>query len=554
MKFSDFNLSKDLLSGLSEAGYIECTPVQEASLQTVINQGRDVYAQSQTGTGKTAAFLVPILQLLFQNDNEDEYALVLTPTRELALQVEKEAKLLAKNLSLKIVHILGGVEYAAQEKGLKDKPRLIIGTPGRLQDFVNQNILDLKKAKYLIVDEADRMFDMGFQNDVLTLITAMRAPKERFSLLFSATLNSKVGNLVWEHMNNPVDIVIEPEQVTVDAIDQEIYHVGRNEKLQLLFSLIRHYQPRNMIIFSNTKVGATQIARFFSQMGMTCGVLEGNMPQAKRTRVINNLTSGKLAYLAATDVAARGIHVPDLDWVVNFDLPNEAENYVHRIGRTARAGRTGKAVSFACERYVYNLSAIESLIGKKIPVAWPDDTIQALMTQIEQELKQSHKKSLRFEGREFSRRGKDNMHHKSKKVKEMPKMGIGTGSVPIDVTSPKGKTRYEGKRTHHREKSDFHAKEVKNDRQYAAKNYAERRRNRGRKPDDPTQDKNVRKGRTAEERMKYYKEKYGEDFRPAASGSKPTSHTEIHSVGSQAVQKKKRGLVDKIFFLFRKDK
>ena len=552
MKFSDFNLSKDLLSGLNEAGYIECTPVQEASLQAVIDQGRDVYAQSQTGTGKTAAFLVPILQLLLQNDNEDEYALVLTPTRELALQVEKEARLLAKNLSLKIVHILGGVEYAAQEKGLKDKPRLIIGTPGRLQDFVNQNILDLKKAKYLVVDEADRMFDMGFQNDVLALITAMRGPKERISLLFSATLNPKVGNLVWEHMNNPVDIVIEPEQVTVDAIDQEIYHVGRSEKLQLLFSLIRHYQPRNMIIFSNTKVGAAQIARFFSQMGMTCGVLEGNMPQAKRTRVINNLTSGKLAYLAATDVAARGIHVPDLDWVVNFDLPNEAENYVHRIGRTARAGRTGKAVSFACERYVYNLSAIESLIGKKIPVAWPDDTIQALMMQVEQELKQSHKKSLRFEGQEFSRRGKNNVHHKKKKIKEMPKTGIGTGSIPVEAAPKKGKSHYEGKRTHHREKSDFHAKEGKKDRQYAGKDLAERRRGKGRKRDAAAQNKNVHKGRTAEERMKYYKEKYGEDFRPAGSGQ-PASHAPMRPADGKAVQKKKRGLVEKIFSLFRKD-
>ncbi len=551
MKFSDFNLSEDLLKGLNEAGYIECTPVQKESMQAVINQGRDVYAQSQTGTGKTAAFLVPVLQLLLQNDNQDEYALVLTPTRELALQVGKEAKLLAKNLNLKIMHVLGGVEYTSQEKGLKENPRLIIGTPGRLQDFVNQNILDLKKVKYLIVDEADRMFDMGFQNDVLALITAMPAPKERINLLFSATLNSKVGNLVWEHMNDPVDIIIEPEQVTVDAIDQEIYHVGRSEKLQLLFSLIRRYQPRNMIIFSNTKVGAAQIARFFSQMGMTCGVLEGNMPQVKRTRVINNLTAGKLAYLAATDVAARGIHVPDLDWVVNFDLPNEAESYVHRIGRTARAGRTGKAISFACERYVYNLSAIESLIGKKIPVAWPDDELQALMVQVEQELKQSYKKSLRSEGNESSsRQTKNSSRTKKKKNKELPKTGIGTGSIPTQANI-KEKSYHQSKRSH--QKLDFHPKTEKKERAYAAKEYSARRKNNKERGNiGIVKEKGMHKGRTAEERMKYYKEKYGEDFKPAPE-SKQNKHAPHYQADLRA-KKAKVSLVDKFFSLFRKGK
>lgn len=419
MKFSDFNLNPELLQGLTEAGYIECTPVQQSSIQAALIDHRDVYAQSQTGTGKTAAFLVPVLQLLTQNSNEDEYALVLTPTRELALQVEREAKLLAKYLSLKIVPVLGGMEYGNQEKALRARPRLVIGTPGRLQDFVKQGVLNLKKSKYLIVDEADRMFDMGFQNDVLNIIRAMPARTERVSLLFSATLSAKIGNLVWEHMNNPVDILIKADQVAVDAVDQSVYHVGRNEKLQLLFALIRHHNPRNIIIFSNTKVGASQIAKFFGQLGMTCGVLEGNMPQNKRTRVINSLVSGKLSYLAATDVAARGIHVPNLDWVINFDLPNEAENYVHRIGRTARAGCTGRAISFACERYVYNLSSIESLLGrgKKIPVLRPTEEIQFLMTEVEKELREARKKHAHVEslheGHHHKREGSPNgaPHH-----------------------------------------------------------------------------------------------------------------------------------------------
>ncbi|MGL4524133.1 MAG: DEAD/DEAH box helicase, partial [Spirochaetia bacterium] len=387
MKFTEFPLHPDMIKGLDQAGYVDCTPVQESTLRAGLQEGRDIYAQSQTGTGKTAAFLVPILQLLMQNQGSGRFGLVLTPTRELALQVEKEAHLLAKFLPLKIIHILGGVEYGKQERSLRDGPDLIIATPGRLQDFVKQGVLNLGQVGYFVVDEADRMFDMGFQNEVLSIIQKMPAPKDRTSFLFSATLSTKVGNLVWQYMNNPFDIVIEPEQVTVDAIDQEVYHVGRNEKLQLLFGLIRKYQPRNIIIFSNTKIGATQIAKFFGQVGMECGVLEGNMPQNKRTRVVNNLIAGKISYLAATDVAARGLHVPNLDWVINFDLPNESENYVHRIGRTARAGCTGKAISFACERYVYNLGSIEKLIGKKITVAWPDEEMRVMMGEVESELR-----------------------------------------------------------------------------------------------------------------------------------------------------------------------
>lgn len=548
MKFSDFRLNPALQRGLDESGYIECTPVQAVSLQAALIDKRDIYAQSQTGTGKTAAFLVPVLQMLSENNHQDEFALVLTPTRELALQVEKEAKLLGKYLSLKIVHILGGVEYAGQEKGLKSQPRLIIGTPGRLQDFANQGILNLQKTKYLIVDEADRMFDMGFQNDVLALMSAMPPRTERVSFLFSATLNAKVGNLVWEHMNNPVDIVIEPEQVTVDAIDQEIYHVGRSEKMQLLFALIRHYQPRNIIIFSNTKVGAAQIAKFFDQMGMTCGVLEGNMPQAKRTRVINNLISGKLCYLAATDVAARGLHVPNLDWVVNFDLPNEAENYVHRIGRTARAGCTGKAISFACERYVYNLSAIENLIAKKIPIAWPSSDLQALMTTIESELKEARKKAPHSEGPHEGRPKKGQGHAKKNKRHEQSpaKHEHAAGQVkpknkpPRDHHSPHERPRHKDKQISGEKKPRHPHSKYKFDKK---KPYTGAEGNKG----------ECKPQRSVEERMAYYQEKYGENFKPSARKPEIAKHNPHKGPTVQGKEKKKKeGLFDRLLSIFKK--
>lgn len=356
---------------------MECTPVQEETLKAVFNLKRDVYAQSQTGTGKTAAFLTPTLHMLMEPSLAPEkFALVLTPTRELAVQVQKEAELLGKYTGIKTACLYGGVGYDKQEAELRGKPRLVVGTPGRLMDFAKRQVLKLQNVCIWIVDEADRLFDMGFYQDIKHIAGKMPPPAERSSFLYSATLGPKVGNLAWEYMNNPVDIVIERNDLEIKAITQEVYHACRAEKAMLMLAILRHEKPSNAIIFSNTKAGAGQIAARLTQAGYRCAAIEGDVPQRKRLRIINEMKAGKLRYLAATDVAARGIHVPGLDLVINYDLPDDPENYVHRIGRTARAGATGKAISFACERFVYNLAPIEKLLGHKIPVCQVTNELQ----------------------------------------------------------------------------------------------------------------------------------------------------------------------------------
>jgi ATP-dependent RNA helicase RhlB len=383
MQFSDFPLDPRLIKGLTDANYLTCTPVQEATLKMVFEQKRDVYAQSQTGTGKTAAFVVPTLQLLIEDDNPDHFALMLVPTRELAVQVEKEARLLNKHINWSIVALFGGVNYDKQEKSLVRRPRIVVATPGRLIDFAKKGLINLKNAKVLVIDEADRLFDMGFYQDLKQIMAFLPDRKTRHSLLFSATLNQKVGGLAWEHMNDPGSIVIKTTTLAVESITQQIYHVSRAEKMILLLALLRAESPHSAIIFSNTRSGAGQIARRLSAAGYRCALLEGDVPQKKRLRIITDMKEGRIHFLAATDVASRGLHVADLAMVVNFDLPDDPENYVHRIGRTSRAGNTsGRAISFACERYVYNLAPIERLLKTKIPVMTINDELKVVVKQI----------------------------------------------------------------------------------------------------------------------------------------------------------------------------
>lgn len=383
MQFSDFPLDPRLIKGLTDANYLTCTPVQEATLKMVFEQKRDVYAQSQTGTGKTAAFVVPTLQLLIEDDNPDHFALMLVPTRELAVQVEKEARLLNKHLNWSVVALFGGVNYDKQEKSLARHPRIVVATPGRLIDFAKKGVINLKNAKVLVIDEADRLFDMGFYQDVKQIMAFLPDRKTRHSLLFSATLNQKVGGLAWEYMNDPGSIVIKATTLAVESIAQQIYHVGRAEKMILLLALLKAENPHSVIIFSNTRSGAGQVSRRLSAAGYRCALLEGDVPQKKRLRIITDMKEGRIRFLAATDVASRGLHVSDLSMVVNFDLPDDPENYVHRIGRTSRAGNTtGRAISFACERYVYNLAPIERLLKTKIPVMTINEELKAVVKQV----------------------------------------------------------------------------------------------------------------------------------------------------------------------------
>ncbi|HOX31036.1 MAG TPA: DEAD/DEAH box helicase [Spirochaetales bacterium] len=378
MDFSELKLHPDLKKGLDEVGYVTCTPVQEMVFDHAF-KGEDIYAQSQTGTGKTAAFLVSIFQRIMTDESQrNRKVLILSPTRELAVQIEGEAERLGKYLPITAGAFYGGVSYGPQVDMLRSNVQMIIGTPGRIQDLVNQGKMLLKDVGFLVIDEADRMFDMGFIDDLRKLIRYLPPTGQRQTFLFSATLGLRVKDLAWEYMDRPHEVAIEPEHVTVDLVTQELYHVGNHEKFSLLLGILDRERPDSALIFCNQKFMVEEIARRLKVNGVDCEFIMGDLPQAKRLEVIERLKAGEIKILVATDVAARGLDVEALDLVVNYDLPDEAESYVHRIGRTARAGKAGKAVSFACEKFVYNLMAIERLLGSKIPVM-PFDT--ALLLQ-----------------------------------------------------------------------------------------------------------------------------------------------------------------------------
>ena len=367
MTFEELDLDSSLLRAIRDAGFTACTPVQEQTF-TYSLIGADVAVQSQTGTGKTAAFLITIFQLFLEQRSLDgRIALIVAPTRELADQIEMDARQLAKYLDLSIASFYGGVGYEKQERALADGVRVAIGTPGRLLDFAKQRKLDLRTVGMLVIDEADRLFDMGFIPDLRRLIRQMPGRDERITMLYSATLSTRVKSLAWEYMKNPAEISITPERVTVDEISQELYHVPRERKLNLLLGLLSRGQPRNALIFTNTKQAAFEVATRLQRNDLTCEYIIGDLPQSRRQRLIDELKSGDLQYLVATDVAARGLHIEELDLVVNYDLPEYSENYVHRVGRTARAGRTGKAIALACEQYVFALEGIEEFIRMRLP-------------------------------------------------------------------------------------------------------------------------------------------------------------------------------------------
>jgi len=367
MEFIEFNLHPDLQRGIADADYVTCMPVQEQVLKNAFG-GQDLYVQSQTGTGKTAAYLIVIFQrLLTEPLLGGKKALIMVPTRELAVQVEQEAKVIGKYLPFKVGSFYGGVGYAHQQKLLKENAQLLVGTPGRVLDLNGSGQMNLMDLSFLILDEADRMFDMGFYPDLRKLITVVPPVDKRQTMLFSATLNAWVKNLAWEYTKTPLEIEIAPEKVTVEEIDQLLYHVPSNDKMKLVMGILEHDQPESAIIFCNTKRYAEIVAKRLRINGIECEFIIGDLPQIKRLSIIEDVKAGRVRFLVATDVAARGLDIEGLAMVINYDLPNEAENYIHRIGRTARAGKTGKAVSLASEQDVYELPAIERYLGKKIP-------------------------------------------------------------------------------------------------------------------------------------------------------------------------------------------
>ena len=374
VKFTNFDLEPSILRGIEDAGFEYCTPIQAKSLPAVL-AGRDVEGQAQTGTGKTAAFLVAIMNVLLREPRGPDAgaarhprAIVLAPTRELAVQIHKDAEQIGVHTGLRFGVVFGGTGYESQREMLRAGLDVLIGTPGRLIDYFKQKIFNLGLVRVAVLDEADRMFDLGFIRDIRYLLRRMPPPHKRLNLLYSATLSMRVSELAYEHMNSPTLVNANPENnVTVDSVSQRLYHVGEQEKIPLLIGLLRRMDATRTMIFFNTKREAEKVDAWLAGNGFTAGMLTGDVPQKKRLTLLDRFKSGELPILLATDVAARGLHIPDVSHVFNYDLPQDAEDYVHRVGRTARAGATGDAVSFSCERFCYSLTDIEEFIGQSIP-------------------------------------------------------------------------------------------------------------------------------------------------------------------------------------------
>ena len=375
MEFNELGLNQEILKGIQATGFTACTKVQEATFTHTL-KGKDVCVQSQTGTGKTAVFLISLFELLLRAPAKNRgTALIITPTRELASQIEAEAKQLGRFVDIRIGTFYGGVGYKEQEQLLKQGVDIMIGTPGRLLDLSASGKLNLSKATYLVIDEADRLLDMGFLPDLRKILRRMPRYSQRMTMLFSATLSYRAKELAWEYMNNPIEIEISPEQVTVKNVSQVLYHVSLDEKMNLLLGILNKEQPKNALIFTNTKQAAFEVAHRLKVNGYDTDYIIGDLPQKRRLKVIDDIKSVRVRFLVATNVAARGLHVDDLELVINYDVPEDCEDYVHRIGRTARAGKQGKAITLACEKFAYGLEAIEKFTQQKIPVQWADDDL-----------------------------------------------------------------------------------------------------------------------------------------------------------------------------------
>ncbi|QNN45422.1 ATP-dependent RNA helicase RhlB [Thermomonas brevis] len=383
--FSTFELAPALQTGLETAGFTRCTPIQAMTLPVAL-AGGDVAGQAQTGTGKTLAFLVAVIDRLLKRPAladrkpEDPRALILAPTRELAIQIHKDAMKFASDLGLKFALVYGGVDYDKQREQLQRGADVIIATPGRLIDYVKQHkVVSLHACEVCVLDEADRMFDLGFIKDIRFLLRRMPERGTRQTLLFSATLSHRVLELAYEHMNEPQKLVVEAETITAARVRQKLYYPADDEKLPLLLGLLSRSEGARTMVFVNTKAFVERVARALERAGYRVGVLSGDVPQKKRESLLKKFQAGQLEILVATDVAARGLHIDGIKYVYNYDLPFDAEDYVHRIGRTARLGEEGDAISFACERYAMSLPDIEAYIEQKIP---SEPVTQELMTAL----------------------------------------------------------------------------------------------------------------------------------------------------------------------------
>lgn len=370
-----FPLPEKILDGLRDAGFSYCTPIQAQTLPISLEK-RDVAGQAQTGTGKTAAFLITVFTRLLSLEDRKPgcpAALIVAPTRELTRQIYEEARTIGRHTDIKIAQVIGGIDYQKQANILKAGVDIVICTPGRIIDYFKQGIFKTGDIKIVVIDEADRLLDLGFARDMRYILAKLPPYDQRQSMLFSATLTYREMELTYEYMNLPEFISVTPEEVAVEGIEQCLYHVGQDKKLKLLLGLLSKEEWNRILIFVNTKSGVEWLTLKLKGNGLPAEGITGDLRQNKRFRLMEKLKNGQIKILVATDVASRGIHVEDISHVINYDLPQDSENYVHRIGRTARAGKTGFAISLACEHYVFHLEAVEEKLGYKIPVVWPED-------------------------------------------------------------------------------------------------------------------------------------------------------------------------------------
>lgn len=371
-KFAHFDLDDRLQAGLNEAEFEFCTPIQAATLPVTL-AGRDVAGQAQTGTGKTIAFLLAGSNALLRQQpsptrkSTDVRALILAPTRELAIQIHQDAERLLKHTELQVGLIYGGTKYDDQKNRLERGVDMLIGTPGRLIDLFKQKLFSLKYAQVLVIDEADRMFDLGFIRDIRFLIQHMPPANNRLNLLYSATLSYRVMELAYEHMNDPEEIRMDDQIQVASGVEEQCYCPATEEKPVLLVNMLKRFQPSRALVFANTRKSVDLIHRLLKKHQITQGILAGHASQESREKQLERFKKGKLNVLVATDVAARGLHIPDVSHVFNYDLPQDSENYIHRVGRTARAGLDGMAISFLCDKYAFAIEAIESLVGHELP-------------------------------------------------------------------------------------------------------------------------------------------------------------------------------------------
>ncbi len=375
--FADFNLPEPLLRGLHASGYRRCTPIQELAIPLAL-AGKDVAGEAQTGTGKTAAFLVPIFAHMLRRRKKGHLprrpeTLIISPTRELALQIYQDAKAIGRYCDFRMVAVFGGVGYRKQAEALKQGADMVVATPGRLIDYTKQGVFDPKGVRHLVIDEADRLFDMGFVADLRWILRRLPPYDRRQSMLFSATLGWRVLELTYEFMNLPQKVSVRSEQRTVEQVTEELYHCSSSEKFNLLLGLLQREEWSRVMIFTNTKFRVDWLAFKLKHNGYPAEGISGDLSQQKRLRLMERFKKGELKILVATNVAARGLHIEDVSHVINYDVPADPEDYVHRVGRTARAGAVGKAITLCCDEYATHLPYVEEYLGRKVPVCWAED-------------------------------------------------------------------------------------------------------------------------------------------------------------------------------------